>query len=97
MRGRGLACGKTFESRAVHEKNIEPSVVVVVVEGDAAAGGFEKIFVFVFAAEDGLGVEAGFAGDVDEADAEIVADFAAAEPLGGLQLFPRPKAGARAK
>jgi len=71
MRGGLLAGGEAFEARAVDEKNVEPAVVVVVVEGDAAAGGFEEIFVFVLAAEDGFGVEAGFAGNVEEGDAEI--------------------------
>src|SRR2546425_10566760 len=63
---------KTFEASAGDEKNVEPAVVVVVVEGDAAAGGFEQIFVFVFATENCFGVEAGFAGDVEKADAERI-------------------------
>ncbi len=72
MRNWFLALGKSFEAPAVHQENIQPVVVVVIVESDAAAGCFEQIFVFVFAAEDSFGVEAGFAGDVDEADADIV-------------------------
>ena len=71
MRSGLLPCGKTFQARAVHEKNVEPAVVVVIVEGDAAAGRFEQIFVFVFAAEERFDVEAGFFRDVDEADAEV--------------------------
>ena len=71
MRSRLLPCGKTFQPPAIDQKNIQPAVVVVVVEGDAAAGGFEQILVFVFAAEDCFRVEAGFAGDVQEVDAEI--------------------------
>ena len=53
-----LSGGKSFEARAVDEKNIEPAVVVVVVERDSAAGGFEQIFIFVFTAENGLDIEA---------------------------------------
>src|SRR6266851_5470037 len=66
-----LACGETFEAPAVDEKNIQPAVVVVIVERDAAAGGFEKILVLVLAAEDGFGVEAGFARYVEKGNAEI--------------------------
>src|SRR5205814_456719 len=72
MIGGFLAGGKTFEAPAVDEKNVQPAVVVIIVEGDAAAGGFEKIFIFVLAAENGFGVEAGFARDVEEGNAKIV-------------------------
>lgn len=41
MRDWFLAFGKTFEAPAVHQKNIEPVVVVVVVESGAAACGFQ--------------------------------------------------------
>lgn len=63
--------GKSFEAPAVHQENVQPVVAVIVVESDAAASCFEQIFIFVFAAEDSFGVEAGFASDVDEADADI--------------------------
>ena len=69
MRGGLLAGGEAFQARAVHQKNIEPAVVVVIVEGDAAAGGFEQIFILVLAAENRFGVESGFFRDVDEIDA----------------------------
>ena len=58
--------GKTFEPGAVHQKNIQPAVVVVVIERDPAARGLKQVFVFVLAAEDGLGVEAGGTSHVDE-------------------------------
>src|SRR5271156_6455859 len=35
-----VALGETFEAPAIHEKYVEPAIVVVVVEGQAAAGGF---------------------------------------------------------
>src|SRR6266404_2543211 len=66
-----LSGGKTFEAPAVDEKNVEPAVVVVIVESDAAAGGFEKILVFVLAAVNGFGVQARFARDVQKGNAEI--------------------------
>src|SRR6266850_5638563 len=72
MRSGFLSGGKTFEAPAVDEKNVEPAVLVVIVESDAAAGGFEKIFVLVLAAVNGFGVQAGFARDVKKGNAEIV-------------------------
>src|SRR4051812_44084112 len=70
--GGGLAArGKSFEPRAVNQKDVEPSVVVVIVERDAAACGFEQILVLVLAAEDGFGIESGLSRHVSKADAEI--------------------------
>ena len=69
MAGGRLAFREAFEARAVDEEDVNPVVVVVVVEGDSAAGGFEKIFILVLASVDGAGVEAGLFGDVDEGDA----------------------------
>src|SRR5207237_8915011 len=72
MIGGFLASGETFEAPAVDKKNIQPTIVVVIVEGDAAAGSFEKILIFVLAAKNGFGVEAGFARDVEKGNAKIV-------------------------
>ena len=72
MIGGLLTNWKAFKARAVNQENVKPAVVIVIVESDAAASRFEKEFVFVLAAEDGLGVKAGFAGDVEEGDAEIL-------------------------
>ena len=47
--------------------------MVVVEEGDAAASGFEQIFILVLAAEDGFGVQAGLLSNVDERNAEVSA------------------------
>ena len=47
--------------------------MVVVEERDAAAGGLKQIPVPVFAAEDRLGIQAGFSPHVDEGDSKIVA------------------------
>ncbi len=65
-----MAFREPFEPPAVHKENVEPVVLVVVKEGGAAAGGFEKILVAVFAAENHLNVQAGLFGDVDELDAK---------------------------
>ena len=67
---RFLSGGKSFQPPAVHQKQIEPAVVVIVVEGEAAAGGFEQIFVGAFAAVDGLDVETGLLHHLDKADAQ---------------------------
>src|SRR6267378_1223374 len=72
MRNRFLPGRKTFKAPAVDDKNIQPAVVVVIVESDAAARGFKKILVFVLAAEDGFGDQAGFTRDVEEGNAEIL-------------------------
>ena len=50
-----LAGGEAFETPAVDEEEVQPAVVVVVVEGDAAAGGFEEVLVGELAAVDGGG------------------------------------------
>src|SRR5262249_16475 len=41
MRRRRWSCRKTFETPSVDEKNVEPVIVVVVIERHAAAGGLE--------------------------------------------------------
>ena len=64
---------KAFQPPAVDQEDVEPAVVVIVVEGDAAARGLEQVLVLVLAAKDGLGIESGFFGYVDEGDAEIAA------------------------
>ena len=72
--GNRLAAGrKPFEPRSVHQKNIQPAIVVVVVERNSAARGFEQIFVLVLAAKNSFRIEAGFAADVEKADSEITA------------------------
>src|SRR5947208_14267958 len=72
MRSGFLSGGEAFEAPAVHEKNIQPAVVVVIIEGDTAASGLEKIFILVFAAENCFGVETGFARVVEKGHAKIV-------------------------
>ena len=62
---------KTFEAPAIDEKNIKPAVIVVIVESDTAAGGFEKVFVFVLAAENGFCIQAGLARNVEEGNTKI--------------------------
>jgi len=78
-----LTGGKAFEARAVDEKNVEPAVVVVVVESHAAAGSLEEVFVLVLAAENGFNVEAGVARVVEEGDADIVGARFGREGRGG--------------
>ena len=85
MRCGFLSGGKTFEAPAVNEKNIQPAVLVVVIEGGAAAGGFKEIFIFVLAAEDGFGVEAGFTRDVQEGNTKIVDGSSSGRRTGALK------------
>src|ERR1700751_631877 len=71
MRCRLAACGESLEASAVHQKNIEPTVVVVIVEGNSAAGSFKQVFVLVLAAKNGLGIESRVLRNIDKADANI--------------------------
>src|SRR5208283_3704339 len=73
VRGRFGAWGKALESRAIYQKNIEPPIVVVIVERNTAAGGFEQILVLVPASEDGFRIQPGLTGDVEKADVQIAA------------------------
>jgi len=67
----GLVAGREpFEPSSIHQEDVEPPVVVVVVKGDAATSRLEQVFVLVFAAENSFRDEAGFARDVDERDVE---------------------------
>src|SRR5947199_8813320 len=71
MRG-GLASRReTLQPRSVDQEDIQPAVIVVVIEGDTAASGFEQIFVLVLAAVNGFCVEPGFSRDIQEADPEV--------------------------
>ena len=53
MIGRLPPLGKTFEHRAVDEKDVEPAVAVVVDRGRAGPGRLEQVLVRVLATEDG--------------------------------------------
>src|SRR5213080_1321951 len=66
-----LALGETFQARSVHQENVEPAVVVVIIKSNAAASGLKQIFVLVLVAVDCFGVQSGFAGDIDKTYAEI--------------------------
>ncbi len=54
MAARFLPCRKAFQTPAIHQENVQPAVVVVIVKGQAASGGFEQILVLMLAAIDGL-------------------------------------------
>ena len=70
MAVRLLPGGKALQAPAVDQKNIQPAIVVVVVERQPAAGGFEQILVLALAAVNGLHGQAGFLHHVDKADAQ---------------------------
>ena len=69
VRARFLAFGEAFQTRAVYDKDVEPAVVVVIVEGNSAAGRLEQIFVLVLSAKDGFGIQARFRCDINETHA----------------------------
>ena len=64
-----MAGGKAFEASAVHQKYIEPTIVVVVVKSDATTRCFKKIFVLVLTAIHNFRVKTRFFGNVDETNA----------------------------
>jgi len=66
MIGGSFARGKTFQSCAVHQKNVGPAVVIVVENGGAGAGGLDDVLLRVLAAEDDGRGQAGFLGNVGE-------------------------------
>src|SRR5438309_9560691 len=72
MRSGFVPFGEAFVSGAVDEEDVEPAIVVVIVEGDPAAGSLEEIFIFVLASEDGLRVEARFFSDGADAQSQVV-------------------------
>jgi hypothetical protein len=60
LAGRVLA----FKRSAVHEEDIEPSIVIEIEKGSAAARGFEKIRIALLATENGFRVESRLARDI---------------------------------
>src|ERR1700753_279953 len=65
-----LPGGKAFESPAIDQEEVEPTVGVVVVEGEPAAGGLQQIFVGFLAAINSFGGKACLLHNVSEADAQ---------------------------
>src|ERR1700733_8441598 len=55
---RFLALRKTLQPPAIDQKEIDPAIVIVVVEGQATASSFKEVFIGEFAAVDCLNVEA---------------------------------------
>ena len=65
----GLLSGReALKARAIHQKNVEPAVVVVIVESDATTRGLEQIFILMLAAVDGFCIQSRLAGDIGEAE-----------------------------
>src|SRR5438034_3926666 len=75
MGGRLFAGRKTFQAPTVYQKNIQPAIVVVVVERDAAAGGLKQVFIFVLATVNRLCVESRFATDVYKSSSQTAVLF----------------------
>lgn len=69
FRERGL------KTRAVYKEQVEPAVIIVIKEGDAAAGGFEQKLVLLFGSKDRFRIETGFARYIDELDAKRKAGY----------------------
>src|SRR5271168_648624 len=65
-----LSLGKTIQTPAVDEEEIEPAIVIVVIKCEPAACGFEQVFIPALRAIGGCDGKAGLSGDVDVAHAE---------------------------
>src|SRR5579872_4360609 len=52
MIGRGFALWRSFESGSVYKENVGPSVIVIIEDGNASAGGFDYVFLGCESAED---------------------------------------------
>ena len=63
---RGVGCGFFIQPSAVHQKDVGPTVVIVIEDRNSGAGGFDDVFFRVDAAENFLHGQAGLLGDVDE-------------------------------
>ena len=70
MAGRLLAFGKSLQPPAIHQKDVEPSVRVVVVKRHAAARRLQQIFVLPHPAVDRLRVEPALLRHIHEAHAQ---------------------------
>src|SRR6185312_12551976 len=75
MRGRFFSGWKSLESPTIHQKNVQPAVVVVVIERNAAARRLEQILVLVLTAVDGLGIQPSCAADVDKRCSQRIMGF----------------------
>src|SRR5579875_1548993 len=66
MAVRRIATGKPLKPPSIDQEKINPSIIVVIVEGEAATGGLQQIFVMAYAAIDCHCIQAGFLYDVVE-------------------------------
>ena len=63
---RALAWGKSFQPRAIHQKDVGPSIVVVVKDCNAGPRCLDDVFLGVESAEDILSRQSGLRGHVDK-------------------------------
>ena len=52
MIGRGLSPGKSFEGRAIHQKNIRPAIIVIIEDCRTRSGSLDDVFLRVLPSED---------------------------------------------
>ena len=64
--GRALAFGKAFQFRAVYQKDVWPTVIVVIEDRDSVASGLDNIFLGVDPAKDVRRRETAFLSDIRE-------------------------------
>ena len=65
-----LAFGEAFETPAIDHEEIDPAILIVVIESQAAAGGFKQVLVVFHAAINGYVGQSGLRSHFNKADAE---------------------------
>src|SRR5438477_12076310 len=73
---------KALQSPAVYKEDIEPPIVVIVIESHATACSLKQVFVFLDTAEDGLRIQSGSSRDIDTTDAKRIGGFLAFSNFG---------------
>src|SRR5215813_3869799 len=70
MTGWLLARRKTFKPPSIYNKNVQPAIVVIVIESNAATSSFQQVFVFLLPAENSFCFEPCLPRDIDEGNAQ---------------------------
>src|SRR5580704_6302397 len=70
MTMRLFAFGESFQPPSIYQEEVQPAIVVVVIEGEAATRRFQQILVFAHAAVDSFEVEPRTLDYIHEADTE---------------------------
>src|SRR5205823_4506809 len=87
-----LARLESIQAGAIYQEDIQPSIVVVVEQGDATACGFEDVFLRPRFSDDGLGCQTRSRGNVDK----VCDNRPRFEFFCGTEVPGRPSSGRKA-